>query len=70
MKPYKKHLLQSAFDLQSRLNGQVQLMPLAWLQGVGSQQLGGLIHLVWHEKGPSTGNTAQRSMCWQAPRMM
>ena len=23
MKPYKKHLLQSAFDLQSRLSGQV-----------------------------------------------
>ena len=24
MKPYKKHLLQSAFDLQSRLSGQVR----------------------------------------------
>lgn len=43
MKPYKKHLLQSAFDLQSRLNGQVTYSshPLHGFQEWGPSSSGG-----------------------------
>lgn len=49
MKPYKKHLLQSAFDLQSRLNGQVghgswvmgRWVPHGWMHAwIGGRKIG------------------------------
>lgn len=53
MKPYKKHLLQSAFDLQSRLNGQVHTAHSPCMAAKsGFPAARGLVSLVWHEEGP------------------